>query len=97
MIRVMFQNGPEAPEIVLDHKFETKEEAKSQLDWFVDNYGTVDGAVAWIEGDDKPKAAAKAHEEYLEAEAEREAELAGSPIADTLESPELDEPVRRKK
>jgi hypothetical protein len=94
MVRVLFQNGPEAPEIVLDHQFETKEEAKKQLDWFVENYGTVAGAVAWLEGDEKPKAAAKAADEHAAAEAARADELAETPIADTLVAAEPDPPAK---
>lgn len=75
MIRVLFQNGPDAPEIVLEEKFETKDEAKSQLDWFAQHYGTHPGAVAWLEGDRKPKPLVKAEKEL----AEREDELAAEP------------------
>jgi hypothetical protein len=76
MIRVCFQNGPDAPEIVLDEKFETKAEAESQLDWFAQHYGTDPAAAAWVEGDRKPKALVSAEkqlaarEEELAAEAE---------------------------
>lgn len=95
MIRVLFQNGPEAPEIVLDHEYETEKEATSRLDWFVENYGTVEGAVAWVEGTEKPKKAAKAAEEHAKAEAERAAAAAETPVAATLAAP-VEEPKTKK-
>lgn len=56
MIRVRFQNGPDAPEIFLDtEQFETEDEAKKRLDSIVHAYGTVPEAVGWLEGGRKPK------------------------------------------
>lgn len=95
MVRVFFQNGPEAPEIVLDHEYETEKEAAGRLDWFVENYGTVPGAVAWVEGTKKPEKAAKAADEHAKAEAERAAAAAETPVAETLVAP-AEEPKAKK-
>lgn len=85
MIRVKFQNGPDAPEIFLEHEFETKEEAKKRLDHYADIYGTHEGAVAWLEGDPKPKKLAKAEQELADELAETAAAAPeATPVAETL-------------
>lgn len=63
MIHVCFQNGAEAPEIVLSEEYESEADAKEQLERLAHDYGTVEGAVAWVEGSKKPK-----HLEPVEAE-----------------------------
>jgi hypothetical protein len=68
MFRVCFQNGPDAAEIVLDQEFETKDEAKKRLGWFAENYGTVEGAVAWVEGDPKPAKLVRAEAQVVKEE-----------------------------
>lgn len=55
MIRICFQNGPEASAIFLDDSFETEDEANRRLDSLVHQYGTVPEAVAWLEGSKPPK------------------------------------------
>jgi hypothetical protein len=57
MIRVLFQNGPDARAIELPEEFETKADATKRLPSLVEAYGTVPGAVAWLAGEKKPKAA----------------------------------------
>jgi hypothetical protein len=88
MIRVKFQNGADAPEIFLDQEFETKEEAKKRLDHYVSIYGTHPDAIAWLEGDPKPKKLAKAEKELADAAAEDAAAEAGAPVAETLVAPD---------
>jgi hypothetical protein len=73
MFRVFFQNGADAPEIVLEEEFETKEEAKKRLAHLTHTYGTVDDAAAWLEGDEKPSALKKAEKQLAKAEAAEEA------------------------
>lgn len=75
MIRVCFQNGPEAPETVLvDEEFETVEEARKRLPLLLHAYSTVPDAVIWLEGDEKPAFATAEPEPEPEAEPEPEPE-----------------------
>lgn len=55
MARILFQNGPEAPEIALDEEGDPDAPAKKLLSELENKYGTVDGAAAWFEGSAKPK------------------------------------------
>lgn len=73
MIRILFQNGPDAPEIELPAIFESESEAKKHLDSLAETYGTVPSACAWIQGKPKPRALRRELRE-----AERKAEEAAA-------------------
>lgn len=52
-VRVRFQNGADAPEIVLEETFDSVGEAEREIPSLVHAYGTLSDAIAWI--DDAPK------------------------------------------
>lgn len=68
-IRVRFQNGADAPEIILAEEFD-EEPSKEKLAELAHIYGTVEDATAWIDGRTKPKTLRDAEEEHAELEAE---------------------------
>lgn len=55
MTKVRFQNGVDAPEIILDgENVDPGRDAKDHLDELAEKYGTVPDAAAWLDGDDRP-------------------------------------------
>jgi hypothetical protein len=88
MIRIQFQNGPDAPEIFLDtEEFETAEEAKKRLDSIVHAYGTVPDAVGWLEGTPKPKFG-KFADLFARSNAEKAAAVAETAAAEPAPEPD---------
>lgn len=55
MSKIYFQNGADGPEVALNEEGDSSSGGKRQLKDLADKYGTVEGAAAWYEGDEKPK------------------------------------------
>lgn len=89
MYRIRFRNGVGGREILLEKaegqllEFQTEEEAKAQLPRLIREYGTVEDAAAWVDGDEPPKhfvkadAAAAAEPESVSETGEVDSALAG--------------------